>query len=130
MRFLFRVEPVSAPQIVMEGDNARTRRNDRLVSHLAGDKSQVDMTRIERAVLVLVAENGNVVGSELNVLYSEQWVWRGWPRKAWDSPRKRGGELLDAGLLNDVGTRRGTAGSLETLLVLSDAGRRTLGMLP
>jgi hypothetical protein len=112
----------------MGADTARTRRNDRLTSHLAGDKSQVDMTRIEQAVLCLVAEQGNLVGTQLNVLYSEQWLYRGWPQKAWDSPRKRSGELLDAGLLAEAGTRRGTAGSLETLLVLSDAGRKTIGM--
>jgi hypothetical protein len=115
------------PQILPD-DTARTRLTDRLTSHLAGDKSQVNMTAIEQAVLRMVAERGNAVGTELNVFYSEEWMYRGWPQKAWDSPRKRAGELLDAGLLAEAGTRRGTAGSLETLLVLSDAGRRTLGM--
>ena len=120
---------MTAPQIVMDGDTARTRLTDRLTSHLAGNKSQVNMTAIEQAVLRLVAEKGNLVGTELNVLYSEQWVFRGWPQKAWDSPRKRAGELLEAGLLTDAGARRGTANSLETLLVLSDSGRRTLERL-
>jgi hypothetical protein len=117
-------------QIVMDGDTARTRLTDRLTSHLAGNKSQVNMTAIEQAVLRLVAEHGNLVGTELNVHYSDNWLYRGWPRKAWDSPRKRAGELLEAGLLTEAGSRRGTAGSLETLLVLSDLGRKTIGMLP
>ena len=46
----------SKQQIVMDLDTARTRLTDRLTSHLAGNKSQVNMTRIERAVLALVSD--------------------------------------------------------------------------
>ncbi|MCU1441085.1 MAG: hypothetical protein JWP85_2082 [Rhodoglobus sp.] len=115
--------------LAMNGDRARTRRTDRLTSHLAGDTSQIDMTDVEVAVLKIVHENPLSVGTEINQFYSDEQAARGWPFKAWDSPRKRAGELEDAGLLEDAGAHRGVYDSLEREFLITDAGRKTIEML-
>lgn len=115
--------------LAIDGQKARTRLTDRLTSHLAGDKSEVDMTDVEVAVLKIVHENPKSVGTEINLIYAEERDARGWPFKAPDSPRKRAGELLEAGLVSADGAHRGVYGSLETELVITDAGRRTLDRL-
>lgn len=129
MSILTAAEAARPTILEMNGDSARTRRNDRLTSHLAGDKSQADIHDVEAAVLRIVAEQPGIVGTEVNQAYAEARDDRGWPFRAWDSPRKRAGELLDAGLLEDCGLRRGLNGSWETTLQLSDSGRRTLELL-
>jgi len=115
--------------LAMNGDHARTRLTDRLTSHLAGDASQVDMTDVEVAVLKIVHENPQSVGTEINQIYSDEQAARGWPFKQWDSPRKRAGELVEAGLLEDAGLHRGIYNGLEREFRITDAGRRTLDMV-
>lgn len=113
----------------MNGDSARTRRNDRLTSHLAGDKSQIDIHEVEAAVLRIVAEQPGIVGTEVNQAYADAQKDRDWPDRAWDSPRKRAGELLAAGLFEDRGMRPGLNNSPETILHLSAGGQRTIELL-
>jgi hypothetical protein len=93
-----------------DGDEPRTRRTDPATSHMAGDKSQATIHESRAAVLALVRQEGMLTGSEANELYRLRWERNGWPQIAWDSPRKRMGDLHRDGLLlivND-GAPRGT----------------------
>lgn len=76
-------------------DSPRTRRTDPATSHRAGDKSAETITEVKRALLELVRTRGTLTGSQANVLYREMALrpGSGLSVVAWDSPRKRLGEL-------------------------------------
>lgn len=74
-------------------DAARARRLDPLPSHVAADKSASTRGRVAEAVLFLVETYGARNGQELNDLYRKNQAGQGWPIVAFDSPRKRAGEL-------------------------------------
>lgn len=100
---------MTGPQIVVNGDTARTRRTDPLTSHLAGDRSQETISQVKAIVLELVAYHGPLSGSQLNdlfVLWTDPYEWH----VHFDSPRKRAGELADEGLLvvTNADAKRGT----------------------
>lgn len=90
-----------APQIVMV-DAPRVRRDDPLSSHIAGDKSARTIEQVKDAVIALVRQEGELSGAELNDLYSLRASRHGWDDCAWDSPRKRAGELVKDGRLEVV----------------------------
>ena len=84
-------------QIVMADDTARTRRTDPLSSHVAADRSQRTIAEVKAAVIALIRQEGELSGAELNDLYSLRAARNGWDECAWDSPRKRAGELARDG---------------------------------
>lgn len=86
------------PPIVFD-DTARTRRTDPLSSHVGADKSQRTIEQVKAAVVALVRQEGELSGAELNDLYSLRAARNGWDDCAWDSPRKRAGELAKEGVL-------------------------------
>lgn len=88
--------PFTQP-ILPFGDTARARRSDPLPSHVAADKSAATRGRVAVAVLHLVETYGARTGQELNDLYRANRADMGWPVVAFDSPRKRAGELAAAG---------------------------------
>lgn len=80
-------------------DTVRTRKSDPVTSHRAGDKSAESLTVVKRAVIALVRAKGTLTGSQANIMYRDlaQYPANGLPLVAWDSPRKRLGELAAAG---------------------------------
>jgi len=86
-------------QIVTENDTARTRRTDPLPSHVAGDTSQKTKQRVSDAVLVLLRQEEELDGQELNDMYELRAARSGWPKVHIDSPRKRAGDLVREGHL-------------------------------
>ena len=89
-------------------DEPRTRRTDPTQSHTAADDSQASIHALRNNLLTLVHENPDIIGVELNEMYRDTYKRRGWKRVAFDSPRKRAGEmaaddLLIAGDLRDGG---------------------------
>lgn len=113
------------------GDAPRTRRTDRATSHAAADASQRTMHQTKVRVLIVVNENGPIVGSEINDLYRFRGSRMDWEKVAYDSPRKRAGELAADGYLEVTGTRPAAGNHLEeSIYALSEKGRRvvTLGL--
>jgi hypothetical protein len=111
------------------GDTARTRRTDPATSHRAADVSQETMRLTKVRVLIVVRENGPLVGSEINDLYRFRSARTNWERVAWDTPRKRAGELASDGYLEVVGTRPAAGNHLEeSIYGLTDKGRKALLM--
>lgn len=86
-------------ETIFPDDTARARGDDSLASHRAADESARTISEVRRAVLALVEQLGSANGHDLNDFYSLYAPNRGWPRVAYDSPRKRAGELLRDGLL-------------------------------
>jgi hypothetical protein len=66
---------------------------------------------VKAAVLLLVKQEGELTGAELNDLFSLRAARHGWDTYAWDSPRKRAGELAADGFLHitNIDDPRGTA---------------------
>lgn len=91
-------------------DTARTRRDDPLSSHVAADRSQMTLPEAKAAVLLLVRQEGELSGAELNDLFSLRAARHGWNVYAWDSPRKRAGELAKNGqlIITNADDPRGT----------------------
>ena len=114
------------PQIVMAGDKARTREDDLLTSHMAGDVSALKLAVSMQHILELVDTFGPLVGSELNRLYRE--LVDTDDLVAWDSPRKRAGELAERGLLAKRPPRIGDGVTPETEYELTLVGLEALEM--
>lgn len=87
---------------ILPDDTARARRSDPVYSHAAADRSQVNLQQTKRNVLWLVRNLGPITGQDLNAAYREAAAELGWPLVAFESPRKRSGELLADGLLKDT----------------------------
>lgn len=77
----------------MAGDTARVRLGDPVSSHVGADRSQRTIAEVKAAVIALIRQEGELSGAELNDLYSLRAARNGWDECAWDSPRKRAGEL-------------------------------------
>lgn len=105
------------PVISLNGDTARTRRTDPLTSHAAGDRSQPGISALRLAVLRLLREEPLSTGNELNLVYAQRFERRGWPKCAWDSPRKRAQEMVELGFVLVQGERDG-----ERQLIISATG--------
>lgn len=85
--------------MIFSSDTSRTRRFDPLPSHVAGDRSQMTITEVKAAVMSLLRQEGELSGQEINDLYELRATRSDWPNVHIDSPRKRAGELVRAGLL-------------------------------
>ena len=96
---------MTTPPIIWGYDDPRTRSNDPLQSHAAADYSQKSIHALRNNLYRLVWENPNITGTELNEMYRDTYRRRGWKRVAYDSPRKRAGEMV-AGLLLIAGPVR------------------------
>ena len=92
---------VPALHSITGGDNPRARKSDPLTSHMAGDRSSVNVKAVKKELLVIIGRRGSLTGSEANTLYREAALRSegGLPVVAWDSPRKRLGELAADKLL-------------------------------
>lgn len=120
----FELEP---PQIIVEGDSPRVRRSDPLTSHFAADKSAHGLHESKHRVLQLVRIHEAICGSDLNDQYKVMADRLNWKRLAWDSPRKRAGELAEDGYLQVVGERLSEGNhALESVYALTDKGREAL----
>lgn len=117
------------PQLVMEGDAPRTRKSDPVASHQAGDVSQRTLQQTKARVLQVVHANPGITGTEVNDLYRLMGARKEWERVAYDTPRKRAGELAADGYLEVVGERVGLNNQPEAIYELSEYGRKvvTLG---
>ena len=114
------------PPLLFSDDWARTRATDPSTSHAAADQSQGGLSPLRLAVLRLIRNNPGVIGSEINDLFHLA-VARGLISKgaAWDSPRKRAGEL--APLYVDVtGERVGHSNTPEREFTINDRGLAAL----
>jgi hypothetical protein len=108
-------------------DTARTRRTDPIQSHMAGDRSQVNVKLSSLAVLRLVLQEGELSGSQINALYAVRQERNGWPRVAVDTPRKRSSGLCRDGLIEAVDYQKGIR-CLERVFRITEQGKRELGI--
>jgi hypothetical protein len=115
------------PPLFADGDFARTRKSDPRTSHIAGDVSQRSLKQTKVAVLELVLQEGELVGSEINDLYRLRASRHGWRQIAFDTPRKRAGELADDGFLEVVDERPAAGNHLpESVYAVTAKGRDAL----
>ncbi|WP_193510443.1 hypothetical protein [Cryobacterium sp. BB736] len=117
---------MTTPQIVLNNDTARTRETDPVTSHIAADLSALTLNESRRNVLELIKTHGASTGSEVNHNYHDRIVAGDWPPIHWDSPRRRAGELADAGFLARRGMRMGLYTSPETEYELTFQGLAAL----
>lgn len=85
--------------MIFPDDTARARRNDPLSSSVAADLSAKTRGRVHAAVLWMLDRYGPLTGNELNDHYRWRQRGMGWPVVAYDSPRKRAGELVGRGVV-------------------------------
>lgn len=116
------------PPTILFDDSPRTRKTDPVTSHAAADQSQRMMHDTKVHVLLVLSVHHELSGSDLNDMYRLATARHGWKKVAWDSPRKRAGELVKDGYLNIVGTREGTNGTLESVYALSEKGQRVVDL--
>lgn len=90
---------------LLTGSGPRARRTDKATSHIAADYSQSSMQETKRNILRILKDHGSLVGTEINEQYQLYAARLGWRRPAWDTPRKRSGELALDGFLDDSETR-------------------------
>ncbi|GAA3730525.1 hypothetical protein GCM10022239_03870 [Leifsonia bigeumensis] len=111
------------------GSGPRARKTDKVTSHIAADASQVHMKETKRNVLRIVSEHGSLVGSEINEQYLAYAMRKGWRRPAYDTPRKRAGELALDGFLDDSETRIAEGNNLpESVYRLTAKGEAAVGL--
>lgn len=84
---------------VRETGGPRARRTDPTSSHVAADKSGSNLHLVADAVLWLIDHYGPMNGADLNDRYMSMRRTLQWPVVAYESPRKRAGELVHDGLL-------------------------------
>jgi hypothetical protein len=114
---------------IFDEDSPRVRKSDPVTSHIAGDASKASMHETKLRVLHLIADLGPLVGSEVNDHYRDRAWRRGWERRAaYDTPRKRAGELASDGYLEVTDTRTGGNGLPESIYGLTDKGRRVVAL--
>jgi hypothetical protein len=113
------------------GDDApRARRTDRATSQIAADASARSLHETKQRVLLIVLQEGPIIGAEINDLFDLRAARNGWQPIHVDSPRKRAGELAADGLLEIVGDRVNPRNHLpEAAYSITDAGRAALGSL-
>ena len=80
--------------MAMGTDSPRARKGDPISSHVAADRSAETRGQVHEAVVEMLSELGPMNGQQLNDTYRELRIFRGWPMVAFDSPRKRAGELV------------------------------------
>ena len=80
-------------------DSPRAGKDDPISSHMAADRSQETLALTRDRVVLLVRQEGEITGRDLNDLYRARADREGWARISYDSPRKRAAELLADGVL-------------------------------
>lgn len=96
---------------------AHARRTDPGSSKVAANVATYSMPIVKRSVLDLLSNNEALTGNTINEVYRSE----GYPKCAWDSPRKRAGELVRDGYLTNV-----ASGAHEALYVITDKGREAI----
>lgn len=121
-------QTITPPSIgTVFGDDApRARRTDPTPSQRAADVSAATLRQTKLRVLILIQENPDIVGTEVNDLYQFAAARKGWERVAWDTPRKRAGELVDEGYLEVVDERTGKNHQPEAVYRLTEKARLVL----
>lgn len=115
------------PPLVLLEDTPRTRRTDPKTSHRAADVSQASLPETKVRVMDLLHVHRRLSSSELNDQYQFAAArMPGWKRVAYDSPRKRAGELVEAGYVEVVDERPGLYGVPESVYALTEKGRRAI----
>lgn len=86
------------------GPGSMTRESDNVMSHRAADRAAVNRRAVLDKVRYLVETTGPLTGSEINEAYARlQRLYPDvLPRVAWDTPRKRAGDLAREGLIEYV----------------------------
>lgn len=107
-------------------DSPRARKTDPVQSHMAADRSQHTLHATKRAVLLLVVQEGELAGSEINDLYRARRDRNGWGPVAYDTPRKRAGELADDGFLSARYQTSEGNHLPEAVYSITDKGRKAL----
>ena len=121
---LFDLDNIVEP---FNGPGPRARRTDPDTSHVAADATQAHLHEAKQRVLRVVAVHGPLVGSEINDQYRVMASHHNWRRLAYDSPRKRAGELVADGFLRISGTRIAEGNSLpESIYAITDLGREAI----
>ncbi len=119
--------PMFEVEELLAGSGPRARATDKVTSHIAADASQVHLQEAKRRILELVAVHQPIVGTELNELYRLASARMNWRRLAFDSPRKRAGELAADGFLDDSETRIADGNYLpESVYRITEKGREAL----
>ncbi len=85
--------------LIFADDTARARKSDPASSHVAADRSASTRGLVHEAVVRLIAQFGPLSGERLNEEYREWRAFNGWPVVAYESPRKRAGELVGTRLV-------------------------------
>jgi len=84
---------------VRETGGPRARLTDPISSHVAADESGKTRQAVADAVVHMLLQRGPLTGRELNEGYTIAHLIYGWPTVAFDSPRKRAGELAREGFI-------------------------------
>lgn len=117
----------SLPPTLWDDDAPRARATDPAQSHIAADVSQAGLKDAKARVLQLVRDHAPVAGSHLNDLYRLAASRLNWKPLAYDSPRKRAGELATEGYLAVVRVGIAEGNHLpEAIYGLTDKGREAL----
>lgn len=99
-------------------NTAHARRTDPAASRVSATKASVTMPLVKRSVLDLLSNNEALNGNNINELYRSE----GYPKCAWDTPRKRAGELLRDGYLTNIAWHP----SDEAVYAITDKGREAI----
>ncbi len=122
------LQPMFDVEELLAGSGPRARATDKLTSHIAADASQLHLHEAKHRILELVAVHQPIVGTELNELYRLASARMNWRRLAFDSPRKRAGELAVDGFLDDSETRIADGNYLpESVYRITAKGLEALG---
>lgn len=117
------LQPMFDVEELLAGSGPRARRSDPETSHIAADASQAGLKEAKRNVLQILRDHETLTGTEINEQYSLYAARLNWRRLAWDSPRKRAGELVTDGFLEIAGTRIAEGNFLpESIYTLSLKG--------
>jgi hypothetical protein len=123
------LDPSLPPPLFVDDDIPRARRSDPVTSHIAADATQAGLKEAKLRVLTLVAQHQPVAGSHLNDLYRLHGSRMNWKRLAFDSPRKRAGELAADGYLEVAEYAVADGNNLpEAIYRISDKGRTAIGV--
>ena len=103
------------------------RTTDPSPSEKAANVAAKGMSELKVRVMDLIHVHRRLSSSELNDQYQFAAArMPGWKRVAYDSPRKRAGELVEAGYVEVVDERPGLYGVPESVYALTEKGQRAI----
>lgn len=115
------------PGITINDDRPRTRKTDPITSHIAADASAAGLKDAKHNVLYILSHTGPITGSELNAAYQAYARAENWRRLAYDSPRKRAGELVADGYLTVASIHIADGNNLpESVYALTPKGEEAI----